>query len=205
LLIGVEAATTSGQRPIASNIRWLLRDSAVERSSKLGWLGSLRATASTMAMRSPSGSKASARQVPVMPPPAMTMSYRLSDAEAILSTLNCFGLTRWCGAGRHQLFDLVRIFSETPAQNVRTLRCHCDVVLYADADVSPTRRSIAVLGDVDAGLNGRYHPWLQQAPLIVDPVVTYVMDIHAQPVARPMHEEFAVSTIPNELRHRALQ
>ena len=55
-------------------VRWLLRDSAVDRSSKLGCSASPRGTGSTTAMLKPRGSSATARLVPIMPPPAMMMS-----------------------------------------------------------------------------------------------------------------------------------
>ena len=74
-VIGVAAATMSAHRPIASNMRWVLRESAVERSSKLGCSAAWRATGSMTATRRPSGASASARLEPIMPPPAMTMSY----------------------------------------------------------------------------------------------------------------------------------
>src|SRR5690606_1958238 len=82
---------------------------------------------------------------------------------------------------------------------------HRDVVLDADADVSPTCRNLALRGDVNAGLDRRYHAGLQQAPLVVDPVVTDIMDIHAQPMPRTVHEKFAVRAVTHELRHRTLQ
>jgi hypothetical protein len=69
-LIAVAAGTIACQRRSASNMRWLLRDKAVERSSKLGCAAAARGTGSTIATRSSSGASASARLVPIMPPPA---------------------------------------------------------------------------------------------------------------------------------------
>jgi len=74
LLTGVDDLAIACHKPIASNMRWLLRDKAVERSSKLGCCLSPRATASITATRKSSGASASARLVPIMPPPAIMMS-----------------------------------------------------------------------------------------------------------------------------------
>ena len=75
--IGVVVSEISAQRPIASNMRCVLRASAVERSSKLGCASCRRGTASTTATDNPSGASAMARLVPIMPPPAITISYCL--------------------------------------------------------------------------------------------------------------------------------
>src|SRR5210317_1157888 len=141
--IGVAAEITSSHSPIASNMRCVLRDRAVERSSKLGCRDSPRATASTTATRNPSGSRASARLAPIMPPPAITMSYCVS-VESLISAL-------------HQRLDGIGLFRETLAEYVSAIRRDHNVIFDADAYVTETRRDLAAVGQVDAGFDRHRH------------------------------------------------
>ena len=59
--------------------------------------------------------------------------------------------------------------------------------------------------NVQPRLNGQSHARLQQAPFIIDFIVTDIMHIHAQPVAGAVHIIFRVIAIFDQLRQFALE
>src|SRR5579864_4552372 len=99
-----------GHTPRVSRMRRLPFDSAVVRSSKLGWAALPGGTDSTSATVSPSGANATARLAPTMPPPAMAMSQGVTTCPA--------------SCGLHQGFDRFRGFLERAGQHLGSTGGH---------------------------------------------------------------------------------
>src|SRR6056297_88766 len=187
--MGVAVSAMAGHRPIAVKARWLARDSAVERSSKLGWEAAPGSTGSTTATRRPSGASARARLAPTMPPPAMMMSYRSVTVSS----------------RRHERLDLVRVLRQTLRQHVRGVPGHGHVVLDANADTRIAFRYAALRRDVDARLHGGDHAGLQHPPFVAHLVIADVVHVHADPVTRAVHEERLVGLVLQQPRQAAVQ
>src|SRR5262249_20264576 len=94
---------------------------------------------------------------------------------------------------RARAFELAHRLRDVGRQvRVAVLRNE-DVVFdaHADAAVALRRRRI-VLGDVDARLDGEDHARFERARLLRAEIGADVVNIHAEPVARAVHEERAV-------------
>src|SRR5882672_12274739 len=98
-------------------MRRLPFESAVVRSSKLGCASDPSGALSTSATLSPSGASATARLAPIIPPPAMTTSARMSAV--------------------HGAFDVVGLDRQRSRQHFGRAARHRDVVFDAHADVPP--------------------------------------------------------------------
>src|SRR5580692_2289748 len=179
----------SPQTPRPSKMRRLALPSAVVRSSKLGCALDPGAIPSTSNTSTPSPRSASARLAPTIPPPTIATSTFIAASPR-----------------RHECFDLVDAFRGARGKHFRPRLGHHHVVLDTNPDVVKAFRHTPTSGrDVDPGLDRHHHPRLEHAPGIADFVVAHVVNIDAEPMAGPMHEEAPIRPIALEFRDTAFQ
>ena len=71
---------------------------------------------------------------------------------------------------------------------------HHHIVLDANTDATPLLIDTVIIRcDIQPRLHRQGHARLQLTPLILNPVITHIVNVQAQPVARAMHEETAVA------------
>uniref|UniRef100_E6QFZ5 Uncharacterized protein n=1 Tax=mine drainage metagenome TaxID=410659 RepID=E6QFZ5_9ZZZZ len=97
----------------------------------------------------------------------------------------------------HHGFDLGNLLGYFARQNIRTAGGHQHVVFDANPDTAPTLRYRWIIRrEVQARFHRQHHPRLQFPPgLIRAAIVADVMNIHAQPVPRPVHIESLVAAL----------
>src|SRR6185312_8131822 len=134
----------------------------------------------------PVSASASARLAPTIPPPTMATSHSIAPS--------------------HGALDLIGMLRGTGGQHLDTLLGHHDIVLDPDADAMEALGYAARAGrNIDTRLDGHDHTGLEHAPLIADLVIPNVVHVHAEPVARAVHEEPAIGSFALELRNAPLQ
>src|SRR5579862_744286 len=170
-------------------MRRLALPSAVVRSSKLGCALESGATPSTSTTLRSLLASASARLAPTIPPPMTATSKRFTASSR-----------------GHDRLDRLGILRHRARQDLRLGVGHDHVVFDANADVAEAPRNPAQAGrDIDARLDRERHPRLEDAPLIADPVVADVVNVHPEPMAGAMHEEALVGAFALERRHATFE
>src|SRR5690606_25589706 len=106
----------------------------------------------------------------------------------------------------HQLLDLVCIFRHSIREHFTAITGHDDIVFDTNANVPPTSgHPFGTWRNVNAGLNGHHHTRLERTPFAAHAIVTDIVNVHAQPVSRSMHEKAAVFPVLDELWQLTLQ
>src|SRR5207249_3535344 len=77
------------------------------------------------------------------------------------------------------------LFRDLGGEDLVAALGHEHVVLDADTDARKPRLSIAsVLGEVESGFDGQDHTRLEDPRFVVEPVLTDVVYVHTEPMAR---------------------
>src|SRR6185437_4259844 len=111
-----------------------------------------------------------------------------------------------CSTSGHQPLDRSDLLGDPVRQHFHAALRHDDVILDADTDtLEALRYAAGARRDVNPGLNAERHSRLEHTPLVTDLVVPDVVHVHAEPMARSVHEETPVGAIALELRRPSLQ
>jgi hypothetical protein len=167
--------------------------------SKLGWAGRTEGHGLGQATRRSRPASATARLAPTMPPPATRTSQTASPPAV--------GRARVLMPRRPTMAaDDVGVAGQVGREHLGTVGRDQHVVLDAHTDAPPALRHPAhTLGDVYAGLHGQRHARLEHPPGVGNLVVTDIVDVHAEPVARAMHEELLVAATAHDAGRGAVQ
>src|SRR4051812_46208828 len=131
------------------------------------------ARASNTSSASPRPAARAATVAPTGPPPMMATSSMASAAE-------------------DRFLHVLHAFRASRGEDVAALRRHQHVVLDAHADVPERLGHVLRRTDIQAGLDREDHAGLELPPLALLHVVTGVVHVEAEPVARAVHVELLV-------------